>query len=126
MNARIALALAGLAGLTGSTTGCMYSTESGAITGRMVSDWEASTDSPQASGGGEPILVYAEMGDVRVVGVEGQTNIALRANFVAGANSQEEAQPAFEDVAASMRVELVEGAWQVRCPHARERHGDVV
>ncbi len=126
MNARIALALAGLAGLATFTTGCMYSTESGEITGRMVSGWEATTESPDASWQGEPIMVHAEMGDVRVVGVEGQTNIVLRANFVAGANSQEEAQPAYEDVAASMKVELVDGVWRVLCPHARERHGDVV
>lgn len=124
MNARLALALASLAALS---TGCMYSSESGEITGRMVSDWERTTQSAEGSWNGEPIIVHNEMGGVHVIGVEGQTHISVTANFVAGANSQEEAQPAFEDVARSMQIELdYNGFWQVRCNPASQRHGDVV
>lgn len=123
MNARLALALASLAALS---TGCMYTTESGEITGRMVSDWERTTESAEGSWQGEPIIVHNEMGGAHVIGVEGQTHISVTANFVAGANSQEEAQPAFEDVAASIRIELEGGSWQVICDHASQRHGDVV
>jgi len=123
MNARVALALVALASLN---TGCMWSSESGDITGRMVSEWERAKQNDEGSWQGEPIAVHNDMGGVHVVGVEGQTHIAIKARFLAGANSQEEAQPAFEDVAESMQIELVGGVWQVRCTHASQPHGEVV
>ncbi|HSN96965.1 MAG TPA: hypothetical protein VLS89_01665, partial [Candidatus Nanopelagicales bacterium] len=123
--ARTALALASLASLASLTTGCMWTSESGEVTGRMVSDWERTTQSAEGSWQGEPIAVHNAMGGVHVIGVEGQTHIAITATFLAGANSQEEAQPAYEDVAENMQIELVGGVWQVRCTQASQRHGDV-
>jgi hypothetical protein len=123
MASRIALALAVLAPFT---TGCVYSTESGAITDRMVSDWEGTKESEEGSWQGEPIIITADMGGIHVEGVEGKTNISITTRFVAGANSQEEAQPAYEDVAAGLQIELLNGTWYVSCPHAKEKHGIVV
>jgi hypothetical protein len=124
MHLRFALALSTVSFLS---AGCSWSSESGAITLRMVSDWEDSKESAEGSWEGEPISIINTHGEVRVVGVPGQTNIKMTARFVAGANSQEEAQPAFKDVAETMRIELqADGTWLVECDEASERHGEVV
>lgn len=123
MISRLALALAVLAPFT---TGCVYSTESGEITDRMVSDWEGTKESDEGSWQGEPISIVSDQGGIHVEGVEGKTNISITARFVAGANSQEEAQPAYEDVAAGLQIELLNGTWNVSCPPAKEKHGNVV
>jgi hypothetical protein len=63
------------------------------------------------------------MGDIQVVGVSGKTNISVRARFVAGANSDADAEAAFRDVESQLLIEKHETGWQVECREAAERHG---
>lgn len=103
-------------------SGCTW-TSDGGITQRRVSSWEGTTASAQGSFDDSPIDIYNTMGEIQVVGVPGKTNITLRARFVAGANSDADAQAAFKDVESQLEVQKQNGVWQVACNQAAERHG---
>lgn len=108
-----------------SLAGCSW-TSDGGLTERHESTREGSAQSAEGSWDGSPVAISNPQGSIQVVGVTGKTNISLRARFVAGANSQADAEAAFADVERSLRVEKVSGSWLVECREARETHGSAV
>lgn len=107
-----------------SLTGCIWTNEGG-LGRRYLSDQETSYESPKDSWNGGPILIKNPHGNVQIIGVPGKTNISVRARFVAGAASQEDANAAFEDVKAGVVIEQQQGSWLIDCPLAKEWHGSV-
>lgn len=120
--ARAPLVLALLLSLVG-LAGCSWTNEGG-VTGRYESREEFLREA-STPWNGEPISVYNEHGSVQVVGVPGRTTIAVRSRFVAGADSQEDADAAFADSAEQVVLERNVDTWSVSCPGAAAWHGSV-
>jgi hypothetical protein len=107
------------------SSACTWSTESNEILARHVSDWEG-TKSASESWTGEPIQVYSESGNVRIVAEPGRSKIELSARFYAGASSDADAEAAFRDIESQLEIELTDAGFQIVCPSAAERHGSAV
>jgi hypothetical protein len=100
-------------------------TSDGGVTGRFESTNEAHVASAVGSWDETPLFVSSSQGSIQVVGVAGKKNIEVRARFVAGANSQADADAAFADIAKNITVAKRDGRWVVDCAHASAWHGSV-
>lgn len=108
-----------------SLVACSW-TSDGGLTGRIESKREYSQESAVNSWDGEPIRIRNEHGTVQIVGVPGKTNISMHARFVAGANSDAEAEAAFDDMAENaLRIERSDSGWSVTCGQASKWHEPV-
>ena len=107
-----------------SLPACSYTSEGG-LTGRYESTTTSRIESPLSSWDSSSITVTSPAGSIRVVGVYGKTNISLEARFVAGANSQADADAAFADIAKNLVIEKRGNGWVVDCPPATSQHGSV-
>jgi hypothetical protein len=105
-------------------TACSYTSEGG-ITGRYESTSTSRMESAASSWDNSSITITSPGGSIRVVGVAGKTNLSIEARFVAGANSQEDADAAFADLAKNLVLEKRGGGWVVDCPPATSQHGSV-
>ncbi|MBK8998826.1 MAG: hypothetical protein IPM35_24140 [Myxococcales bacterium] len=89
-------------------------------------DWVADqvvTREASADFAGEGISVLNNHGDVEVVGVPGLSRVRLSGRPSVVANDSADAEAAFPDVEANIRLELVEGTLVVGCHEASEDHG---
>lgn len=107
-----------------SLQACSYTSEGG-VTGRYESTTTSKIESAASSWDSSPITITSTEGSISVVGVPGKTNISVEARFVAGANSQQDADAAFADVAKNLTIEKRGGGWVVDCPPATSQHGSV-
>lgn len=105
--------------------GCVW-TSDGGITGRVESDWEAEIASVEGSWDGTPITISSDGGSVQVIGRADLDRIRVRARFVAGANSSEDAEAAFRDMEQQLTIEHSEAGWSITCPEPLETHGSAV
>lgn len=108
-----------------TAAGCSWTSEGG-ITDRVLSKHQYVHESEVGSWNGEPIHIMNQHGTVEIVGVPGKTNLTMQARFVAGANSEADAEAAFEDMAQSaLHITSTEGGWTVSCDKASAWHGSV-
>lgn len=117
--------LSALLALSLSTVACSWSSDGG-LTRRYESE-TVTAETPEGSWNGEPIRIDDEHGVVEIVGVPGKRNITVRARFVAGATSQEDANAAFDDLGRQLGPNIVkkDGVWTVGCFEASAWHGSV-
>jgi hypothetical protein len=109
-----------LCALATSSFACSW-TSDGGITAR----YESSNEITKSDGvwNNEAIDIANSEGSIQVVGVAEKKNITVYARFVAGANSQADAEAAFADVASGITIEKRDGRWRISCPHAKQWHG---
>jgi hypothetical protein len=122
MRAQSLILVVAIAAVAFAAPACSY-TSDGGITGRIESSSETTVESAVSSWDSEPIAITSSEGSIEVVGVPGKTNIAVHARFVAGANSQSDADAAFADLASLLSVTKSDSGWVVKCPHATSSHG---
>lgn len=91
--------------------------ESTRVSGQVV------TREAAADFAGERLSVLNNHGDVAVVGVPGLTRVRLSGRPSTVANDAADAEAAFPDVAANIRIELVQGTLSIGCNAASEDHG---
>ncbi len=106
------------------TQACAW-TSDGGLTARYESKDERTVESAAGSWDGAPLSIVNAHGSIQVVGVARKTRISAHARFVAGANSQADADAAFADVGNAITIEKRGAKWVVDCPRAKAWHGSV-
>lgn len=114
--------------LVAALPACTWSSESGTINERYVSD-ATFTKVDEVFWNGEAIRINNVSGNLEIVGVLGLRKVELEARPYAGAQSQEDADAAMADVVENIRIEWIPSAEPntyelvVECPNASETHG---